>query len=295
MYKEAAKDREAREKKQRGPSPPPPAAPPSIYNEQGKIRQCNEGKYRFFIDEFSNPAAIIFKLQTPRFLCTSLIDVDVQPTFIRCSIKGKVTQLKLPDEVATGTATVRRSKSTGELVVTMYRLRRPTYRFCKTRADPMSSATCDNEPETSYRHSTSVSLSSSQSLERADCGPLSSSSSPSSSSCSSFSSLPRLLGTKCIETRQGARGLTAASQVQEGSEGVGPTPRGSAAGPKGRIHERHQTKAEKEIKEKQERAAGHDDEEEDDEGPPPLEDFSRHNCGPRPSARNRDQDIQILC
>lgn len=50
---------------------------------------------------------------------TSLIDVDVQPTFVRVRIKGKLLQLVLSSEVQSDRSVAQRSLASGDLVVTM--------------------------------------------------------------------------------------------------------------------------------------------------------------------------------
>lgn len=50
---------------------------------------------------------------------SSLIDVDVQPTYVRVTLKGKSLQLALNDEVKTDASTACRSQVTGDLVITM--------------------------------------------------------------------------------------------------------------------------------------------------------------------------------
>lgn len=50
---------------------------------------------------------------------TSLIDVDVQPNYIRATIKKKVFQMTLNDEVRTDMATLQRSSITGHLLIVM--------------------------------------------------------------------------------------------------------------------------------------------------------------------------------
>uniref|UniRef100_A0A3B3U8D8 Leucine-rich repeat-containing protein 6 n=1 Tax=Poecilia latipinna TaxID=48699 RepID=A0A3B3U8D8_9TELE len=57
---------------------------------------------------------------------TSLMDVDVQPTYARVSVKGKVV---LPAEVKPDSSTARRSQTTGHLVLTMPRVGTLKYRF----------------------------------------------------------------------------------------------------------------------------------------------------------------------
>lgn len=58
---------------------------------------------------------------------TSLIDVDIQPNYIRVTLKGKHLQLALHDEVKPDSATAKRSQITGYLVITMPKLN-PTIR-----------------------------------------------------------------------------------------------------------------------------------------------------------------------
>lgn len=53
---------------------------------------------------------------------TSLIDVDVQPTYVKVLVKGHLLQLVLPAEVRPDQAQAKRSLATGSLVVTMPRV-----------------------------------------------------------------------------------------------------------------------------------------------------------------------------
>ena len=54
-----------------------------------------------------------------RHLDTSLCDVDVQPTHVKVTLKGKVLQLVLPEEVKSDSSTAQRSQITGHLLITM--------------------------------------------------------------------------------------------------------------------------------------------------------------------------------
>ncbi|XP_056266444.1 dynein axonemal assembly factor 11 [Pseudoliparis swirei] len=56
-----------------------------------------------------------------RHMDSSLVDVDVQPTYARVTVKGKVFQMVLPAEVKPDSSTARRSQTTGHLVLTMPR------------------------------------------------------------------------------------------------------------------------------------------------------------------------------
>lgn len=54
-----------------------------------------------------------------KHLSSSLIDVDVHPTFVSVVIKSKVLRVKLPIEVKAGKCTAQRITTTGHLMITM--------------------------------------------------------------------------------------------------------------------------------------------------------------------------------
>jgi len=62
-------------------------------------------------------------VRVQKHLSTSLIDVDVHPTYVSVVIKSKVLRLRLPAEVACDGTRLRRVTSTGVLVVDMPRVR----------------------------------------------------------------------------------------------------------------------------------------------------------------------------
>jgi protein TilB len=49
----------------------------------------------------------------------SLINVDIQPSYVRVTLKGKALQLALTEEVKPDSSTAKRSTTTGYLVITM--------------------------------------------------------------------------------------------------------------------------------------------------------------------------------
>lgn len=61
-------------------------------------------------------------LSPTRFLDTSLIDVDVQPNYVRVIIKKKIFQMALNDEICIEGSTSRRSETTGHLLIVMPKL-----------------------------------------------------------------------------------------------------------------------------------------------------------------------------
>jgi protein TilB len=95
--------------------------PPSVYNTQGEIRQCNEGKYEWLFGESEDKTALTLEVYLPKFMDTSLVSVDLNPQYIRLDIKGKITQLRFDDEIVVEKSKVQRSTTTGVLKLTMPR------------------------------------------------------------------------------------------------------------------------------------------------------------------------------
>mmetsp|Transcript_4340 Transcript_4340/g.7231 ORF Transcript_4340/g.7231 Transcript_4340/m.7231 type:complete len:422 (-) Transcript_4340:36-1301(-) len=122
MYLEMAAQKEEKEKNERrrmGVEEKEKKEVLGVYNARGEIRQCNEGKYDFNMDDQSVPGKIIFELGVPKYLETGSLDVDVNPSYVRVVVKEKVTQLKLPAEVSTDASKVQRSRTTGCLRIEM--------------------------------------------------------------------------------------------------------------------------------------------------------------------------------
>jgi protein TilB len=96
------------------PKAQPPRKGP---DENGKIMQSNMGKWQF--KWFSEGSKLCLDVGINRYLDTSLIDVDVNPTWVRIEAKGKVLQLILPCEVNSSKVEALRSQASGHLVVKM--------------------------------------------------------------------------------------------------------------------------------------------------------------------------------
>ena len=91
-----------------------------FFAEDGRPYSINEAKLDFkFTDE---PDRFELDLQIYKFLDTSLIDVDVQPNYVRVTIKGKVFQMGLNEEVKTEESSSQRSQISGRLVIKMPKL-----------------------------------------------------------------------------------------------------------------------------------------------------------------------------
>lgn len=87
--------------------------------EEKEIRQKNEGGWTFTWDEESRPGFLILTVPLPKHLDSSLIDVDVHPTYLSMVIKSKLLRLKLLCEVKAEASKCQRAKVNGSLVVTM--------------------------------------------------------------------------------------------------------------------------------------------------------------------------------
>ncbi|TNV78519.1 hypothetical protein FGO68_gene2184 [Halteria grandinella] len=95
--------------------------PPSIYNPQGEIRQCNEGKYEWLFGESEDKTSVTLDVFLPKFMDTSLVTVDLNPLYVRMDIKGKITQLRFDEEIIVEKSKIQRSTTTGVLKLTMPR------------------------------------------------------------------------------------------------------------------------------------------------------------------------------
>ncbi|KAH9269172.1 hypothetical protein BASA83_008794 [Batrachochytrium salamandrivorans] len=91
-----------------------------LFSVDGRVLQRNEGKYPFKWVE--TPKTIVLAIEISKFLETSLIDVDVHPTWVRVTIKGKILQLVIDQPVQTDSIVCERSKLSGQLAITMLRV-----------------------------------------------------------------------------------------------------------------------------------------------------------------------------
>lgn len=94
----------------------------TYFRKDGKPYNMNEGGWQFWLDgqsEQDEPYKL--DLAVYKHLDTSAIDLDVNPHYVRVTIKEKVFQLHLPEEVSPDhkDSKAERSKITGRLEVTM--------------------------------------------------------------------------------------------------------------------------------------------------------------------------------
>ena len=78
--------------------------------------QTQRVDYEYNGDDDEN---IILTVHVFKHMDSSLLCVDIQPTFVRVTLKGKSLQLALSEEVMPDSSTAKRSQTTGYLVLTM--------------------------------------------------------------------------------------------------------------------------------------------------------------------------------
>jgi protein TilB len=59
------------------------------------MKQKNEGGWDFYWDEESKPGNVVLEVKVAKYLDSSLIDVDVHPTYVSVIIKSKVGNLDI--------------------------------------------------------------------------------------------------------------------------------------------------------------------------------------------------------
>jgi protein TilB len=94
--------------------------PTPLLNSKGEIRQCNEGGYEYHFSETVNETGrvlLVFEIGIPKYMDTSLVMVDLNPTYVRCVIKGRVTQVVFDEEIEISSSCICRSKTTGCLKI----------------------------------------------------------------------------------------------------------------------------------------------------------------------------------
>ncbi|CAB3230844.1 unnamed protein product [Arctia plantaginis] len=89
-----------------------------FFTEEGRPYNINQPQLDFLFSS-DDPEFYMLDLAVYKHLDTSLIDVDVQPNYVRVIIRGKIFQIHLPEEVDTTNSIAQRSQITGHLVIKM--------------------------------------------------------------------------------------------------------------------------------------------------------------------------------
>ncbi|XP_074981031.1 dynein axonemal assembly factor 11 isoform X3 [Caretta caretta] len=102
------------------PTPYTPESRLEAHRHLEEKRRVKENiRLHFFLKDDEENNQFILDLAVYRHLDSSLIDVDVQPTYLRVMVKDKPFQLVLPAEVKPDSSSAKRSQTTGHLVISM--------------------------------------------------------------------------------------------------------------------------------------------------------------------------------
>ena len=89
----------------------------------GEIKQCNQGKWSFWFEESDitngKGGNLTMTIALPKHLSTSLIDVDIHPTYVSIIVKSKILRVILPVEVKSDQSAAKRIASSGHLELIM--------------------------------------------------------------------------------------------------------------------------------------------------------------------------------
>uniref|UniRef100_A0A182JCE8 Dynein axonemal assembly factor 11-like CS domain-containing protein n=1 Tax=Anopheles atroparvus TaxID=41427 RepID=A0A182JCE8_ANOAO len=91
-----------------------------LFADCGRPYNLNEPRLGFEFRDESDRYELDLHLY--RFLDTSLVEVDAQPHYVRVTVKGKVFQLALKQEIHTDRSSCQRSVTTGHMLVLMPKL-----------------------------------------------------------------------------------------------------------------------------------------------------------------------------
>lgn len=84
----------------------------------GRLLLRNEGKINFRLDEDDRKVTIL-TVEPGKYISTSAINIDLQPTYVRIIIKDKLLQLVFNRDVCVEKVKVERSSTTGQLKMTL--------------------------------------------------------------------------------------------------------------------------------------------------------------------------------
>jgi protein TilB len=85
----------------------------------GRVRARNEAKLEFKLEGEDGHGNVVLELGLPRFMDSSLIDVDAHPGHVSVVVRGKLFRIAWPEEVVVAGGKATRSSATGTLTLTM--------------------------------------------------------------------------------------------------------------------------------------------------------------------------------
>ncbi|XP_037085046.1 protein tilB homolog isoform X1 [Pollicipes pollicipes] len=96
-----------------------PARQSRLFTDDGRPLNVNSAGLSFWLEDDEPAHQLRLHLDVFRHMDTSLLEVDVQPTYVCVRVRQQPFQLVLSEEVKPDSSTVQRSQVTGQLLVTM--------------------------------------------------------------------------------------------------------------------------------------------------------------------------------
>ncbi|KAL3311473.1 Protein tilB [Cichlidogyrus casuarinus] len=113
-------------KKHQTDKPKEAPQPRPLFAPDGRPYNINEPKINFTFEDSIDESlgcVKVLKLNVFRHLDTSLIDCDIHPNYVRVTIKGKLLQLNLEDEISPDNSFAQRSRTTGEMILKLKKIK----------------------------------------------------------------------------------------------------------------------------------------------------------------------------
>ncbi|PSN38717.1 Protein tilB [Blattella germanica] len=139
-------ERQREEKTENNDPTKPPKRTYKLFSNNGIPLNVNEAKIPFQLSEDEETNSLVLDIAIYRYLDTSLLDVDIHPTYVKVLIKGKIFQIVFNEEIKTESSTAKRSQTTGHLVLTMPKVNGEVKLIPKAKSIPTQ-----NE-ETDFKH-----------------------------------------------------------------------------------------------------------------------------------------------
>nr|CAH8867418.1 unnamed protein product [Trichobilharzia regenti] len=92
-----------------------------LFTDDGRPLNVNKAKIGFQLteDTINDQDVYILNVAVYKYMDTALIDCDIQTNYVRVILNKKILQLALPEEVSPDNSSIKRSQTTGHLLITM--------------------------------------------------------------------------------------------------------------------------------------------------------------------------------
>jgi len=119
IHRKLEQEKIATEKKRQGTRTNEVPKRQTVLEREGKRLNLNQAKWPFRLDDTSDVNSIELEIGVPKYLTTTAIDVDVQPTYVKVVAEGRTFQMVLQAEICPDKSSCQRSQMTGSLLLKM--------------------------------------------------------------------------------------------------------------------------------------------------------------------------------